>query len=94
MGHDASIKQVVKTNALGFLNGAGGDNYIVIKYYNPDTLIETSTNAPGNIIEVSIENYRWGIIAPLLRSANPVTLNVRASDRMETVPNGMAPPSR
>lgn len=94
LGHDASIKEVVKTNALGFLSGPSGASHIIIKYYDPNTLVETAGNLPGNIIEVSIENYQWGVIAPLLRSASPITLNVRASDRMETVPNGLAPPSR
>jgi hypothetical protein len=94
LGHDGSIKQIVKTNALGFLSGTNGSNYIKIKYYDPETLVETPANSPGNIIEISIENYQWGIVAPLLRSANPVTLNVRSSDRMETVPNGLAPPAR
>lgn len=94
LGHDASIKQVVKTNALGFLSGTGGDSHIIIKYYDPNTLLETPANLPGNIVEVSVENYQWGMVAALLRSRNPITLNVRASDRMETVPNGLAPPSR
>ena len=94
LGHDASIKEVVKTNALGFLSTPTGASHIIIKYYDPDTLVEVPGNTPGNIIEVSIENYQWGMIAPFLRSANPITLNVRSSDRMETMPNGAAPPAR
>jgi hypothetical protein len=94
LGHDGSIKEVVKTNALGFLSNGTGPSHIKIRYYDPETLVETTANNPGNIIEISIENYQWGIIAPLLRSANPVTLNVRSSDRMETVPDGLAPPAR
>jgi len=91
--HDASVRAVVKDNTMGFINSTN-ENYIVIKYYNPVTLLETPSNSPGNIVEVSIQGYNWGIIAPLLRSANPIPLNARASDRMESVPDGAAPPPR
>jgi len=93
-GHDASIKAVVKENAMGFLHTQAGENMIHIRYFNPTTLVETASNASGNIIEVSIEGYQWGMIAPMLRSANPISLNVRSSDRMETVAGGGSPPSR
>lgn len=94
MGHDYSIRQVVKTNAMGFLNTAAGDSMIHIRYYNPNTLLETGGNNPGNIVEVSIEGYSFGVMAPLLRAANPIPLNVRASDRMESLPGGTSPPAR
>lgn len=94
MGHDASIKAVVKEHAMGFLSGPSGDSKIHIRYYNPVTLAQTGMNSPGNIVEVSVEGYQWGVIAPLLRSANPISLNVRSSDRMESLPGGVAPPPR
>jgi hypothetical protein len=94
MGHDASIKNVVQNSAMGFLSGTNSDK-IKIKYYNPDTLVETSANAPGNLIEVSIEGYNWGWLAPLFRTATPLTITTRSSDRMEGLPGGMtAPPAR
>lgn len=93
MGHDSSIKQVVLNNTMGFL--VAHPEYIRIRYYDPDNLLaETAVNRPGMILEVSIEGYRFGVLGPLLRSATPIPLDVRSSDRMESLPQGMALPPR
>ena len=94
MGHDASIKSVVQTNAVGMLGGASGASQIHIRYYLPDTLVETPNNWPGNLVEVSIENYQWGWMAPLLRTSTPMSVTVRSMDRMEGLPGGSLPPAR
>ena len=106
MGQDASIKAVVQDAAMGFLNGTTGANMIKIKYYKttcppaPTTCVllgEDTTptaNQPGSVVEISIEGYTWGVVAPLLRSANPIPLTARSSDRMESLPGGVAPPAR
>jgi len=95
MQHDASIKAVVQDNASGFLAGTTGANKIQIYYFVPDTLAPTMVNAPGNIVEIAVEGFQWGWMAPLLRSGTPLTINVRSSDRMEGLPAGMtAPPPR
>lgn len=95
MGHDASIKSVVQSEAMGFLAGQAGLNKIHIRYFDPVTLTQVAANAPGNVIEVSVEGYTWGWLAPLLRSANPLTISSpMASDRMEALPGGQQPPPR
>jgi hypothetical protein len=94
MGHDASIKRVVQNAALGLLNGQAGLDKIHIRYYDPITFQEVPSNAPGNLVEVSVEDFRWGWIAPLLRSASPITFAARSSDRMEGLPGGQSPPPR
>lgn len=94
LGHDASIKTVVQQNAMGFLNGTSGAEKIVIRYYSPDTLAFTTANSPGNIVEVSIEGYNWGWIAPIWRSGTPLAIVARSSDRMEGLPGGVSPPAR
>ena len=94
MGHDDSIKAMVQENAMGFLSGDGDADMITIRYYDPVTLQEVSGNDPGNLIEVSVENYEWGWLGPLLRSATPIQMNARSSDRMEGLPTGQAPPAR
>jgi Flp pilus assembly protein TadG len=97
MSHDASIRQIVKNNSLGFLstvNGTENPCKICIRYYDPNTLAFTNANAPGNIIEVAVENYTWNWIAPLMRSSTPLQILVRASDRMETLPPGTLVPAR
>ena len=97
VGHDLSIRTVVKNNALGFLNSVTGLEdpcKNCIRYYNPSTLTFVTANAPGNVIEVAVENHTWNWIAPLMRSNSPLQITVRASDRMETLPPGTLPPVR
>lgn len=94
MGHDASIKTVVQRSALGLLNGQSGLNKIHIRYYDPITFQEVPSNSPGNLVEVSVEDFTWGWIAPLLRSNAPITFSARSSDRMEGLPGGQQPPPR
>lgn len=97
LGHDASIRQVVKNNALGFLNSVDGTENpckICIRYYNPNTLSFTNANSPGNVVEVAVENHTWNWIAPLMRSATPLQITVRASDRTEALPPGTLTPAR
>jgi len=92
LGHDASIRSVVQRHAMGFLNGPEGASRIQIRYYVPGTFEETQSNAGGNIVEVSVEGYRWNWIAPILRAdAAPLNLVVRSSDRMEAPPGGISP---
>ncbi len=91
MGQDASIKTVVQQNAMGFLNGSAGAAEIFIRYYTPDTLVETASNAGGNLVEVSVEGYSLTPLGPILRSAAPLILTARSSDRMEGSPGGIAP---
>jgi len=94
LGHDASIKTVVQQNAMGFLAGEQGASKIYIRYYDPLTLVETPNNAPGNLVEISVEGYSWGWLGPLLRSATPLPIAARSSDRMEGLPGGSSPPPR
>jgi Flp pilus assembly protein TadG len=92
LGQDASIRAVVQRNAMGFLNGSGGASKIYIRYYVPGTLVETQSNAGGNVVEVSIEGFTWDWIAPILRRGAPVmTVLARSSDRVENSPGGIAP---
>ena len=75
MGHDASIKTVVQSNALGFLRGSAGLEKIIIRYYQPDTFAVTAYNWPGNLVEVSVENFQWKWIVPLQRRLAPSILS-------------------
>jgi Flp pilus assembly protein TadG len=94
LGHDASIKAAVQRNAMGFLSGEEGAGRIHIRYFVPGALTETQSNAGGNIVEVSVEGYTWNWIAPVLRSATPLSITARSSDRMEATPGGGTPPAR
>ena len=71
IGQDASIKQVVRTYSMNFLDyvaptGIGrpcsGDGCVMIRFYNPATLLEVggaASNMGGNIVRVSAENLSW-----------------------------------
>ncbi|MEZ5355991.1 MAG: TadE/TadG family type IV pilus assembly protein [Bryobacteraceae bacterium] len=94
---DDSIKETVKTQAIGFLTPAQHANKIQIRYYDPLTFNEVLApqgNSPGNIVEVAVEGYQYSWLAPLFWSASPLSINVRASDRMEGLPGGGAAPCR
>lgn len=91
----ASIKQVVQSQAVGFLDGQAGLDRIQVKYYSPVTFTEVvgpAANGNGNIVEVSIVNYTWNWIVPLSRTANPLTITAISSDRLETLPQGAIRP--
>jgi Flp pilus assembly protein TadG len=90
-GQDASIKTVVQNAAVGFLVGAAGSNQIVINYYLPSTMTATSSNAGGNIVEVSIQGFALSPLGPILHSGSPVAISAVASDIVEPPANGILP---
>ncbi len=92
LGHDASIRRVVQQYAIGFLGGQEGAEKIKIRYFVPGTLAETSSNAGGNIVEISIEGFSWRPIVPLFKSPDPVTISARSTGIMEPSPGGIPPP--
>ncbi len=97
MCQDDSIKEAVKTQAMGFLSDAAHANKIKIRYYDPTTFNEVLApqgNSPGNIVEVAVEAYQYSWLAPLFWSSSPLYIHVRASDRMEGLPGGGVAPCR
>lgn len=96
MCQDASIKEVVRQNAVGFLKPADLTTSVFVRYYLPTTFAAAPSpaNSPGNIVEISVENYQWRWIAPLWRTATPLTIVARATDIMEGLPGGANPPCR
>ena len=72
MGHDDSVKSIVKAGAMGFLHPTAAEQKIKIRYYETTTPAETAANAPGNIVEVPAEDYQWGWLAPLFRTSSPL----------------------
>jgi hypothetical protein len=98
MGHDASIKSVVQANAMGILASDSAMQKVYVRYYDTATFTEqtgTGSNAPGNIVEVSVEGLtRTWIASGLLGQLSPMNFNIRSSDRMEGLPSGTALPAR
>jgi Flp pilus assembly protein TadG len=94
LGQDASIKAVVQNAAVGFLAGTTGSNQIAINYYIPTSnMAATSSNAAGNIVEVSIQGFALSPLGPILHSGSPVAISAVASDIVEPSANGI-PPNR
>lgn len=99
---DASITEKVQQSAMGFLSGTDGASKIKVRYFaidesNPGTFTEFGAgtgNAPGSIVEVSVEGYQYKWLAPIWWSSAPLNINVRSSDRMEGLGAGVSPPCR
>jgi Flp pilus assembly protein TadG len=95
LGQDASIKKVVKTNAMGLLT----DSNITINYYdgnNPATLIPSpGGNAPNNIVVVSIDQFNWKWMVPVVMGGrSPFKITASSADRMEGLGAGQTAPAR
>jgi Flp pilus assembly protein TadG len=86
---DDSIKSVVKTSALGFLSQSPASATVHVHWINPVTGA-VSNNAYGNIVEVSVEGYQYGPLAPFQRVGFPLKMWARAYDMMEPVPGALA----
>jgi Flp pilus assembly protein TadG len=83
--HDTSIKAVVAKSALGFLNAAPGSLTMHVRFRNPTTGA-ISSNAPGNIVRVSVENYQYGPLAPYAIFSGKLGIWAQAADVMGGLP--------
>ena len=97
-----SVKWVVQSKAMGFLGSQPTDPgyaQIYVRFYDPNASMTaalplpancaSATPAPnwgGNLVEVSVEGYQAKVLAPVLKSANPLVFVVRSADRMEGNP--------
>lgn len=85
---DDSIRTVVKQNAGGWLNTTSGSSTVHVHFMSPVDGSATN-NATGNIVEVSVESYSYGPLAPYQRVNLPIALTARAYDVMESVAGGL-----
>lgn len=101
LGQDASIKAIVQHYALGMVTTTDVPQHIFVNYYAPNNLttpipFANGGNAPGNLVEVSVQNISWAWLAPIsgtfvgpLRSTTPITLNIYSSDILGGYPAGV-----
>jgi Flp pilus assembly protein TadG len=93
----AAVKAVVQANAMGFLAGATGANYIDVSFYSPVSpfgkVTGSSANMGGNIIMVSIQAYNWNWIVPMWRTSTPLSISAISADRLENLPAGTVRPT-
>ncbi len=90
---DANIPNVVQQNAMGFLAGANGLSEITICYMSPTNLNPNQclsgpvSNAPGNVVQISVKNVSVSSLGPILRETSPaILLSASSSDVMEGTP--------
>lgn len=100
LGQNASIENIVEQYSMGLVH-ANDTNpvHIFVNYYDPTTLV-ASTNVPGNIVEVSVQNVSYSWLAPLsgsfgwgipfYRSSTPLTLAVYSTDLLGGYPVGIS----
>ena len=88
---DDSIKNVVKRSAVGFLNSDTAAATIHVRYMSPVDGSRTD-NSKGNILQVSVEAYRYGPVTLFAKLGFPVNVYARAYDLMEAAPPGALPP--
>lgn len=96
MGQDASIRQVIENNSLGFITSSNAASLVTINYYNPSTLVlqtGTGSNAAGNIVQVQISGLSWAWMVPYGRGATPLQFTVTSADIVEANSTGI-PPTR
>lgn len=89
-GQVASIQNIVVNQAMGLLNGFPAVS-ITVRFYTPSTLAATSSNASGNVLEVSIVGYPFSPFSSLLKSGAAVPLTLSAAGIIE--PQTGAPPA-
>lgn len=81
---DTSIKTVVAKNAVGFLNAGQGAASMHVRFRSSSGAI--GSNAVGNIVEVSIENYQYGPLAPFRFFSSKLGIWAQADDVMGGLP--------
>ena len=78
-----------------------GQACVSITYYHQDTSVSpptltavtgASSNAAGNVVQVSAAGLSYSWMIPLLRGNTPLTITVSSADIMEAQPSG--PPAR
>jgi len=86
---DDSIKAVVRLHAAGFLGSIAGAAAVHVQFINPITGGQ-GANAPGQIVNVKVESYKYNPMAPFQRLGYALYVNAMASDVIEPY-SGAAP---
>jgi hypothetical protein len=93
------VKDTVQQNAFGLLQGTSSRGLIKVNYFEPpaanstgpvvDVSSQIDGNTPGNIMQVSVQNYSLIPLLPRIFNwneavdNNPLAINVFSADRIE-----------
>ena len=94
-----TVKTVVQQSSMGLLNGKSGLALIKVNYFQPpaansnsgavDVSTQNNGNAPGNIMQVSVQNFSLAPLMPRIFNwkqapdTNPLITSVYAADLIE-----------
>ncbi len=96
LGQIDSIKQAVKSSAMGVLSDADLSSYVTVTFYPASDLSKPVTgigaNSAGNLVVVSVNAWPFSPIAPLLHSSAPILINASSGDLIESSGSGQIPP--
>ena len=93
MAHDASIREVVRSNSFGLLDsGTPISEKVLINYYGADGVTLSASNGPGHFAHISLQSHWQTPIGAVLRSNHPIPVVLDAVDVVE--PYGFPPPAR
>lgn len=94
LGHDDSIREIVRQNSLGLLGTEEELERIQVEYFLPacDTGCGTGNNGAGNIVVVSVDELPIEPLVSLMGLVDSYAITVAAVDKMEPFPG--APPPR
>ena len=85
-----SIVRTVRASSLGLLSGADDACKVSVSYYDPYGGASASAQG-GYVVQVSISGVQYTPLAAIFKSSAPVTVNVQASDVMESCPAAGCP---
>lgn len=100
----ALVQAVVQANSGGWLTVANTPTYVNVRYYAPGALstavaatydsngnLTNAPNAPGNVMEVTVQGYPWNWLLPLpkIMPGPGLTLNTSALDVLQSLPVGV-----
>jgi hypothetical protein len=90
---DDSIRNIVKKEAFGFLSSPEAEGSIHVRFMDP---VDGSRadNSQGNILQVAVDDYRYGPLTLFANLGFPVNIYARAYDLMEAAPPTGLPPIR
>jgi Flp pilus assembly protein TadG len=91
-GQDDSIRQVISRNTAGMLSVAEAATMVTIDYFD-QAGAPTASNAGGNTVVISVNNYPIPLMvpAPVSFAGQPIAISAQAVARLEPFTN---PPAR
>jgi Flp pilus assembly protein TadG len=97
LGQVASIKQVVQSQAMGFLSASDLTTYVNVTIYSVNTIppalvTGVGSNMAGNMVIVSVNGWPFKPLAPVLHSGAAIPLTVSSGDLIESSGTGGSPP--